>query len=216
MKRIWLALAATLALMTAALAATTTSLAPLQTSTYTDLGAGPIALGAYGGAVVYQISDTQPTAGAGGLVVQPGAPAVVVGNAASHVWAFSPTPNAAAVVTTGGGAVAATLDVSNATHAPQYCQITVTTTATSLASLLATAGCAAIPSWATVAYVTPEVSNTIALRWRADGTNPTASVGWPVFGYSADSSILGYNAVINAVLISATGGSATVSVRIAG
>lgn len=109
------------------------------------------------------------------------------------------------------------VDNSNATKTPQYCQITVTTTATSLASLLATAGCAAIPSWASVAVVTPETSTqTIMLRWRADGTAPTASVGDPIFGLTKDPSILGYNAITNAVLISATGASVTTSVRIGG
>ena len=115
-----------------------------------------------------------------------------------------------------GTIVQGTFDTSNATKAPQYCQITVTTTATTLASLLSTASCASIPTWATVAAVTPETSSTAALRWRADGTAPTAGVGDPIFGYTKDTSMLGYNAIANASLISATGASVTVSVRIGG
>ncbi len=116
-----------------------------------------------------------------------------------------------------GTIVAGVEEVANATKAPLYGLITVTTTAQTLSTLLAAATPAVtIPSWATVAYVLAEVSSTVALRWRADGTNPTASVGWPILGYAADSSILGYNAITNASLISATGASVTVSVRIAG
>ena len=122
---------------------------------------------------------------------------------------------AASLDTSQQGFLPGVVDLSGSTRTPLYCQITVTTTATSLATLLATASCAAIPAWATVAFVTPETAATVAIRWRADGT-PTASVGDPIFGYTKDPSILGYNAIANASLISATGGSVTVSVRIGG
>ena len=107
-------------------------------------------------------------------------------------------------------------DISNANYPPLYCQITVTPTATSLASLLSAASCAPIPAWATVAYVTPETAATVAVRWRADGTAPTSAAGDPLFGYAKDPSILGYPAIVNASLISATGWNVTVSVRIGG
>jgi hypothetical protein len=116
----------------------------------------------------------------------------------------------------GGTVVPGTFDVSNATRAPAYCQIAVTTTATSLAALIVAAGCPAIQPWAGVAYLTPESSATIALRWRADGIAPTASVGDPIFGNTKDPSVLGYNAIVNAALISATGASVVVDVRIGG
>ena len=119
----------------------------------------------------------------------------------------------------GGTVVSGAFDVSNATHAPQYCQITVTTTAASLSALMATAGCAAIPSWATVAYVTPQSggdANSVALRWRGDGTAPTAAIGDVLFGWTKSSDILGYNAIIGAQLISATGVSVVANVRVGG
>ena len=108
-----------------------------------------------------------------------------------------------------------TNDITGAVYAPLYAQITVTTTPQTLAALLAAVG-VSIPSWATVAYVTPETASTIAIRWRADGTPPTSAAGDPIFGYTKDPSIIGYNAIVNASLISATGGNVTVSVRIGG
>lgn len=64
-------------------------------------------------------------------------------------------------------------DVSNATHTPAYYQVSVTATAATLAALIATS----VPSWATMAFITPETG---ALRYRADGTAPTTSVGQPI------------------------------------
>jgi hypothetical protein len=120
---------------------------------------------------------------------------------------------------TGGTITAGTFDVSNATKAPQYCQITVTTTAATLVSLLAAASCTAVPSWASVAYVTPQSSgdaNSVALRWRGDGVAPTAAIGDVLFGWTKSSDILGYSAINGAQLISATGVSVVVNVRIGG
>lgn len=135
---------------------------------------------------------------------------------ASPAWAQTHTD-------TNGTVVQGTFDVSNATHTPLYCQITVTTTATSLKSLLATAttvngnGCSStLPTWATVVYLTPESSSTVAIRWAADGTTISATLGEPVFGNTKDPCLLGYNAINNASLISATGANVTVDVRIGG
>ncbi len=128
---------------------------------------------------------------------------------ASPAWAQTHTD-------TNGTVVQGTFDVSNATRTPLYCQITVTTAATSLAALLSSASCSTIPTWATVAILTPETSATVALRWRADGTAPTAAIGEPVFGNTKDPCLLGYNAINNASLISATGANVTVDVRIGG
>jgi hypothetical protein len=54
-------------------------------------------------------------------------------------------------------------------------QITVTGAAATLASYLSGA---VIPTGATHALVRAESANTAAVRWRDDGTNPTASVGF--------------------------------------
>lgn len=115
----------------------------------------------------------------------------------------------------GGPVLQAVYDKSNATIAAQYCQITVTTTAASLSSLLSGASCAAIPATALSAYLTPEASAQIAIRYRADGTAPTAAVGQPIAGYQSwpMASLLTLNA---ALLISATGASVTVDVEIRG
>jgi hypothetical protein len=128
----------------------------------------------------------------------------------------APRALAATYTDSSGTITQGTFDVSNGTHAPNYCQIISTTTATSLASLLATAGCSPIPTWATLAVLTPETSTTVALRWRADGIAPTAAIGDPIFGYTKDPSLLGYNAIANTSLISATGANVTVDVRIGG
>jgi hypothetical protein len=138
-------------------------------------------LGAYGGPILYQISDAQPADNSPGFSVQLGAEPKLL-NTTKHVWAAAlPNRSASAVVTSGDG-LAVSLDVSNATRAAAYCQITVTTTAASLASLLATAGCPAIQPGATAVGIIPESSTLYALRWRADGTAPTASAGMPLFG----------------------------------
>lgn len=52
-----------------------------------------------------------------------------------------------------------------------YAQITVTTSATLLSALTS------VPSWATGVLVTPETDQ---IRYRCDGTDPTASVGQPI------------------------------------
>jgi hypothetical protein len=60
-----------------------------------------------------------------------------------------------------------------------YAQVTVTTTAQTLAELLTAADelGGAIPEGADVVWIQPE---TTAIRFRADGTAPTSSVGWPI------------------------------------
>jgi hypothetical protein len=78
-------------------------------------------------------------------------------------------------------------DTSYGTHASAYYQVTVTTSAQSLATLIGTA----VPSWATLAFVTCETTG--GIRVRCDGTSPTASVGqplpqgmsWPITGASS-------------------------------
>lgn len=115
----------------------------------------------------------------------------------------------------GGTVIPGSYDVSNATKAPLYCQIAVTGVATSLANLISAAGCAAIPPWAMLAFVTPETSVQIAIRYRADGASPTASVGEPMLGWQTWP-IQGVSALSGLSLISATGGSVTVDVEIRG
>lgn len=130
--------------------------------------------------------------------------------------ALALSPAAAQTRTDSGGTVIPGVDdVSNATKAPQYCQVTVTTTAASLASLLSTASCAAVPSWATLAFVTPETNAEPAIRYRADGMAPTGSVGEPVLGWQTWPA-QGASALSNLSLISATGANVPVDVEIRG
>lgn len=76
-------------------------------------------------------------------------------------------------------------NVYNATRAPAYQQVTATSTASSLATLLTAANTAngtlapltAVPSWATAVNITVESG---AIRYRADGVPPTTAVGQPV------------------------------------
>ena len=115
----------------------------------------------------------------------------------------------------GGTVVSGVYDVSNATRSPAYCQVTVTSSAATLASLLAAAGCGALPAWATSAFLTPESSLQIALRYRTDGVAPTASSGQPVLGWQSWP-LQGLSGLSNASLISATGSNVTVDVEIRG
>ena len=63
------------------------------------------------------------------------------------------------------------------THTPAYAQISVTTSAQKLSAILLTAGLPAIPSWANEVIFYPENGS---IRYRCDGTDPTASIGMPV------------------------------------
>ena len=74
------------------LAATATTTVALSQTAYTDLGAGPMLLGANGGAVIYQVADSQPATPTAGLLQQSGDPPVFV-QTSSHVWAIASGPN---------------------------------------------------------------------------------------------------------------------------
>ena len=115
------------------------------------------------------------------------------------------------------GTIANTVfDVSNSTKVLGFCQIVVTTTATSLSSLLSTAGCTAIPTAATLAWILPESTGSGAVvRWRSDGITPTSSVGFPIQGWQAWPS-QGVPEFTGMQLISATGSSVTVDVQFKG
>jgi hypothetical protein len=82
--------------------ATTSTAVSLSTSAYTDLGAGPIYLGAAGGGVIYQIADSQPALGSGSFNIQPfDAPRKI--DTTAHIWALAPTAGAKAIVSAGSG-----------------------------------------------------------------------------------------------------------------
>jgi hypothetical protein len=102
-----LILACALAMLSPAEAATTSTSTPLVSTAYTDLGAGPIYLGADGVGVVYLIGDSQPAANASGLAVQQGAGAIAL-QTTSHVWAKLVGPGrASAIVFSGSGITSA-------------------------------------------------------------------------------------------------------------
>lgn len=89
-----------------ALAATATTPISLSTTAYTDLGVGPIYLGAGGSDIIYQISDSQPALLSASLGTQhagdPPVPLLGVGST-THVWALATKAGASAVVATGSG-----------------------------------------------------------------------------------------------------------------
>jgi len=64
-------------------------------------------------------------------------------------------------------------DLSFTDIVPQYYQVSVTTSAQNLATLIS----GTIPKGATAVYITPEGGS---IRYRADGTPPTTSVGQPI------------------------------------
>jgi hypothetical protein len=81
-------------------ATTATTAVPLTTTQYTDLGPGPIMLGANAGEVIYQISDSQPAANSGGYAQLPGQPPTPI-RTISHIWAIGSIPGASASVAGG-------------------------------------------------------------------------------------------------------------------
>lgn len=83
-----------------------------------------------------------------------------------------------------------------------YCQLSVTTAV----GLSTCAG--GIPAGSIFAYITPE---TAAIRWRDDGSAPTATVGYPV---SAGSQ-LQYGGPLTAIQVIAQSGTSTVDVYFA-
>lgn len=124
------------------------------------------------------------------------------------------TPAVAQVTGASGSQIAADAieDFSFATQLHAFAQVTVTTAAATLASLLTAAGgtVTAIPPWATMAFIVPTSGNIV---YRADGTAPTAAIGmpiaqgqaWPIQGQAA----------LNALQLVATG-NVTVAVEFRG
>ena len=85
--------------------------------------------------------------------------------------------------TDAGGTISqGVVDVSRTAHAAIQCVLTVTSTATSLASLWATAACPTAlpttPPGPQLAYVMP---TTGAVYYRTDGVTVTAANGWEIF-----------------------------------
>ena len=101
MKRHYLALAllcascASIVLPEEAMAVATVKVT-LSSSTWTDLGVGPLLLNAGGNQVVYAISDTTPVIVQQGFALPTDKNETV--NTASHVWAMAATPYAAFVI----------------------------------------------------------------------------------------------------------------------
>ena len=105
-------------------------------------------------------------------------------------------------------------DQSYALQTPVDCQITVTTTATSLSSLMSAASCASIPSWAQAAQLTPEsYAAGAVIRYRTDGTSATTTGPIPILGWQTRA-ILSNAGISAASLISATGSNVVVDVEI--
>jgi hypothetical protein len=80
-----------------------------------------------------------------------------------------------------------------------YCQLSVTT------AVLVSTCSGGIPAGATFAWITPE---TAAIRWRDDGTAPSATVGNPV---SAGQQLV-YGGLLASLQVVAQSGTATVNV----
>ena len=114
-----------------------------------------------------------------------------------------------------GTIVAEGYDISGATKAHVYAQITVTSAATLLSTLLSNASQTTIPAWVQTAFVTPETSGAPVLRYRCDGTAPTTSIGQPISGWQSWP-IQDYLSLAALQLISTGGGAVTVSIEFRG
>lgn len=73
-----------------------------------------------------------------------------------------------------GEALSGVADVSRQAHAHIQCTLTVTTTATLLSALWATAGCSGFDATAQFAFVQPVTGQ---IYYRTDGTAPTFTTG---------------------------------------
>lgn len=81
-----------------------------------------------------------------------------------------------------------------------YCQLAAISTATAVSTC--TGGIPAGTAWAAI------IPETNGIRWRDDGTNPTASVGMPVSALAT----MYYNSKFSALVIIPQTGSATINI----
>jgi len=110
-----------------------------------------------------------------------------------------------------GSVVNGNYDESYSTIVPTYAAISVATTAQTLAQMGATP-----PAGATLAFVVPTASGSgVTVRYRCDGTAPTASVGMPIQAGQAWP-IQGAAALAACQFISATGSAVTADVEFRG
>jgi hypothetical protein len=115
-------------------AATVTNVVSLSSTTYTDLGPGPILLGAVGGNVIYQVADSQPANNSGGHVQRFGDPPAPV-QTTSHIWALG--ANGASAVVSSGAVGAAAASVESLTPSKSASPYTAQTVGTSDVTILA-------------------------------------------------------------------------------
>jgi hypothetical protein len=100
-----------------------------------------------------------------------------------------------------------TSDLTYATLAHGYAQVTVTNSARSLSALGVT-----IPDWATMAFIMPEDG---MIRYRCDGVAPTSSLGWLVW-QSQPWPIQSASSLAGLSLISTTNSGVTLSIEFRG
>ena len=118
---------------------------------------------------------------------------------------------------TGGTVLPGVNDRSNATQAPGYCQIAVTATASSLATLLASGsgGMCSVPTWATAAFFRPATAGIAVVRSTPDTTTPTAALGFPHDGQTSfpmSGSVQGGTPFSTIKCISTSGSSVTMDI----
>ncbi len=91
-------------------ASTATTSVTLGQTAYTDLGAGPMLLGARGGDIDYQVADSQPSLVSIGHLMVAGSPPAKLDDVTAHVWARALNSGGAVAIVsagtgvTGGGA----------------------------------------------------------------------------------------------------------------
>lgn len=135
----------------------------INVSGWTSLGAGPLKVEAQSSQGVWiKAAASQPSGTVGDFHLFGGA--VQNFETGPELWALPAGTGACRVGVT-------PINESYETYPHAYAQATSTTSAKTLAQLGVT-----IPTWATLVFVVPSAQ----VRYRADGTDPTSSIGMPI------------------------------------
>lgn len=176
-------------------AATATNIVSLNSTTYTDLGVGPILLGANGGNIIYQVADSQPSANSVGYVERSGDPPASI-QTTSHIWAIGAN---------GGNAVVSSGSVGSSSIAavtPYGLTAIASASQFGLAPTTASTNQLTVPTGATMGRLcvrTAEVETT------EDGSTPTTAPRGTAFPAGTCTWVAGHSVLATLKMISATG-----------
>jgi hypothetical protein len=198
-----IALIAWLFTASVALAAGTTSY-QITSTTFTDLGAAPLQIQTLGQPVAIIVADSQPSVATAGSILLPGPPVIFQpADTSSHVWAAflgaSTTIVATPVYSTGGSGGITPIYSYTSAGVSQFISAATLASATGLT----------VPTGATIAQICVETSG---VRYRDDGTNPTAAVGIPFIATLTSPNCFQYAGSLSAIKFILISGSPTMDI----